>query len=381
MAPSMMLGASPFTGTVTPSNALAVADVYACVRALSDAAGSLPLHVYRRQDDGRQRLHNATSALLERPAPATTTANLISTAMAHLQTHGNCFLAKYRRGGRIEQLGLLQPDRVTVAIEAGEPVYTLTHGTGRQTRHGTGDIVHVKGMSTDGLVGLSPIRQCRVALGLADSLAQHGAAFMENDARPGGLLKTAHGAPDQLDSLREAWESGHKGAANAHRIAVVSGEVSFEAIGMPPDDMQFVEQRKLSTVEVARIFRVPPHVIGADPGSSLTYQTAETAALDFAKFSLRPWLVLIEQALSADRDLFTGPTYCEFSMDALLRADSATRAAVYTAALDPITGYMSRAEVRMLENLPPEPAKTAAPRQPAPMVPEPAMSVNGNGNG
>jgi len=373
--PAAMLSAPP-AGSVTPSTALATADVWACVRALSDAAASLPLHVYRRRGEGRERVESSTAELLRSPSPATTTANLIGQLMAHLQLHGNAFVGKFRGStGRVEQLALLHPDRVTPELRAGRPLYTVTGPKGERSVHGPDDVTHVRGMSTDGLVGLSPIRQCRTALGLSDQLAQHGAAFMENSARPGGLLKTAHGAPDQLDSLREAWESGHKGVAQAHRVAVVAGDVSFEAIGLPPADFEFVAQRKLSAVEVARIFRIPPHVIGADPGSSLTYQTAETAALDFAKFSLRPWLVLIEQALSADRDLFGPREYVELVMDGLLRADSKTRADVYALALDPERGWMSRAEVRRLENLPPEPAEVAAPEVP-PVAP---AATNGNG--
>jgi len=113
---------------------------------------------------------------------------------------------------------------------------------------------------------------------------------------------------------------------------------------------------------------VPPWMVGADAGSSMTYSNVESQALAFVTYSLRPWLVAIEQALSADEDLFPGTLYCEFVLDALLRADSSTRAAVYTAALDPVTGWMDRDEVRGLENLEPRPAGDAAPR------PEPVLA-------
>jgi HK97 family phage portal protein len=226
-------------------------------------------------------------------------------------------------------------------------------------------VVHIRALTTDGLVGLSPVQQCRVALGLSQQLAEHAASFMANGAMPGGLLRLDHfGVPapgvarpegeaqgGDLEALRDAWSAQHAGVRNAHRIAVVSGEVSFTPLSMPMEDAQFLEQRKLSAVEVARVFRVPPHIIGASSGDSLTYSTVESQALDFVKFSLRPWLVAIEQAFSADRDLFPPGAYCEFLVDALLRADSKTRAEVYTAALDPISGWMTRAEVRRLENL------------------------------
>lgn len=375
-SPGLMLY-SP-AGTVTPHNALELADVWACIRALADAAASLPLHIYRRTPDGRQRLDNQTAALLERPAPAATTANLVGQLVCHLQTHGNAFVAKYRQAGRIEQLGLLAPDRVQVAVEAGRPVYTVTHTSGGQTRHGVDDVVHVKALSTDGLVGLSPVRQCRVALGLAGQLADHATGLLANDATPRGVLKLQRfGDVDaQLAELRTAFETVHKGPENAGKVAVIAGEIDFAALGLPPEDLQFIEQRKLSAVEVARIFRVPPWIVGADSGESLTYSNTEQQSLHFATYSLRPWLVLIEQALSADADLFTSGTYCEFSLDALLRSDSKTRSEVYTAALDPVTGYMTREEVRKLENLPPERARA----QPSveEMVTQ-AAPANGNG--
>jgi len=207
-------------------------------------------------------------------------------------------------------------------------------------------------------VGLSPVKQCRAALGLSADLTDHAARFFSNDARPGGLLKlgdSGPGAQEALEAVSAKWGASHGGARNSHRVAVVTGEIDFVPIGMPPDDAQLLEQRKLSATEIARVFRVPPHMIGAESGSSLTYANAESQALDFVKYSLRPWLVTIEQALSSDPDLFARNQYCEFLLDALLRADSATRAEVYTRALDPLTGWMSREEVRRLENLEPEP--------------------------
>lgn len=369
IAPSML--SAPLGGKPNPRTALEIGDVWACVRVLSSAASSLPLHVYRRRDDGRERMDNQAAALLRNPAPATTTANMVGQLMAHLLCWGNAYAGKFRDSdGRVQQLGLLAPDRVAPEVKAGRPSYVVTGSDGRQTRHDQSDIIHIRGLSTDGLVGLSPIRQCRVALGLSDTLVRHAADFYENAAVPKGLLKLQHfgDASAQVAELREGWEGNRiagdvneygtqRGPANAHRIAVVSGDVEFQAISLPMDDIEFIASRKLAAVEVARIMGVPPHLIGADPGSSLTYQTAETAALDFAKFSLRPWLVTIEQALSADRDLFTGNTYCEFEMDGLLRSDSATRAQFYASALDPITGWMSRDEVRKLENLPGETAQ------------------------
>ncbi len=357
---------------ITPANALGVADAYACVRALSDAAASLPLHVYRRTDAGRERLCGRTAELLERPAPAVTQANLVAQIVAHLNLHGNAYVGKFRNeDGQVEQLACLMPDRVMPELRGGMPFYTVRDDKGRQSVHTTDDIVHIKAVSTDGLVGLSPVRQARVALGLCANLTTHAQRFFANDARPSGILKVPAGMPDEeFKGLRESWELRQRGVHNAHRVAIVSGELEWQPIGMPLDDAQFLEQRKLSATETARIFRVPPWVIGAEGSDSMTYSNVEMQSLHFVTYSLRPWLVVIEQALSADRDLFTSSAYCEFLLDALLRADSATRADIYTKALNPVTGWMTPAEVRRLENLPPDPSFD---------VPRPA-STKGSGN-
>ncbi len=364
-SPPIMLSATSSGATVTTGNALGIADAWACVRALSDAAASLPLIAYRPASGGRQRLGDGhLPGLLAAPAPATTQANLIAQTVAHLNLHGNAFVGKFRNGdGVVEQLALLDPTAVVVEVRGGMPFYRVRDGVGRETILGVRDVIHVRGMSTDGILGLSPVAQAREALGLSAKLSEHAARFFANDARPSGILTVPPGpaVQDSIDNLKSAWETRHVGAANAHRIAVLSGEVAFAPVSMALEDAQFLEQRKLSATEIARIFRVPPWIIGADSGSSMTYANVEQQALAFVTYSLRPWLVVIEQAISADQDLCPGDVYVEFLHDALLRADSATRADVYTRALDPLTGWLDRAEVRRLENLAPEPERAPSP--------------------
>jgi HK97 family phage portal protein len=354
--PPVMLQSTPGGAKVTPESALSTADAYSCIRCLADAAASLPLHVYRRTGDGRERVEGRTAELLRRPSPATTQANLIGQLVGHLNTTGDAYLGKFRDSeGNVDQLALLHPERVVPEIKGGRPIYTVTGPKGEKSVHGISDIVHIRGLSIDGVAGLSPVSQCRVALGLSAQLAEHAASFFENDARPTGILRLGNSvAEEQLAHLRAAWDHRHQGTRNAHRTAVVSGDIDFQPVSMSLDDAQFLEQRRLSATEVARIFRVPPWMVGASGGDSMTYSNTESQALAFATYSLRPHLTVVEQALSADEDLFPGPLYAEFVMDALLRADSSTRAAVYTAALNRETGWMTRAEVRRLENLAPE---------------------------
>jgi HK97 family phage portal protein len=136
-------------------------------------------------------------------------------------------------------------------------------------------------------------------------------------------------------------------------VLVIEGDVEYTAIAERLDDSQFTEQRRLAATEIARVFRIPPHMLGASTGDSLTYSTVEQQSLDFVRFSLQPWLRRIELAISGDRDLAFQAQYVKFETDGLLRADANTRSEVYARALDPVTGWMDRDEVRQLEDLPP----------------------------
>jgi HK97 family phage portal protein len=340
---------------VNTSNALRVADAYACVRVLADSVASLPLKVYRRTPSGRVPAGESSRAvqLLERPAPGSTSADLISQVMVHLNVHGNAFVGKFRADGEIVQLGLLDPTQVQVELRGQRIIYSLSR-EGGVSEHGPEDILHIKGMSADGLVGLSPVAQCRLALSLSSNLQEHAKRFFENGSRPSGVLSVADGNAELVEAFAQTWAERHGGVENMHRVAVMSGDVRFSPLAFNAEDSQFLEQRELSATEIARIFRVPPWMIGAKAGDSLTYSNTLEQNRAFVAHSLRPWLVRVERALSTDADLFPGHLYCQFDLDGLLRADAATRADIYTKALNADTGWMTRAEVRELEELSPE---------------------------
>jgi HK97 family phage portal protein len=354
---------SPYTSVGSPDQAMRIADVFACVRLLSDTAASIPLVAYRRTTDGRERYTGRVSDLLTRPAPGYTQANLIGQIAAHLALYGNAYIGKFRdSAGRVEQLALLHPERVAPELKNGRLIFTVTGGAGEQTVVGTEDVIPVRALGTDGISGLSPIRQCQMALGLAEGMGEFANAFVRNGARPSGMLvlKGAHVSANQQSGMKQVIDANWKGVRNAHKVAVITGDVEWQPLGIPADDLQFVEQRHLSTAEVARIFRVPPWMIGASAGDSLTYSNTEQQSLSFVMWSVRPMLVAIEQAITADEDLSPSKVYVEFLIDSVLRADSKTRADVYALALDPERGWMNRDEVRRLENLPVEgaPAET-----------------------
>jgi HK97 family phage portal protein len=342
--------------TILASTAPLNPDVFACVRVFTDAAASCPLITYRRQaDNERRRARGRTAELLERPSEDTTQANLVSTVLSHLLLWGNAYIGKYRDSeGRVEQLVPIDPSQVSVERRQGRIVFTITTLEAGMQEVGLDDVVHVKALSTDGIVGFGPIGAMRATLELNEATRTASSSLFLNSGRPSGVLSMGtHASKTQAEALKDQWQARHGGEL-AGGIAVLSGELTFTPLSMPTDDAQYVEARKLSATEVARVFRLPPWMIGAESGDSLTYSNVEMQALAFVTFSLRPWLTVIEQALSADRDLFGPSLFCEFLIDGLLRADSKTRSEVYTRALDPVKGWMNRDEVRRLENLAPE---------------------------
>jgi HK97 family phage portal protein len=344
---------------IAPLQALAIADVWAAVRVLADAASSLPLHVYRKRATSGSREHVVSGKLvdlLDRPGPGRSQADLVSTVMVHLLLHGSGYIAKYGQGGEIVELDLIHPDRIRPERQGLQLRYRYNPPKGPQRMLTPADVCHVKGLSVDGLTGLSAVTQAARVLGLSDKLVRHALSFFEKGAtRPAAIFRMA---PDATEEQRKRWQEVLKNENSPHQTLVAPADSEYEPIEGKLDDSQFVEQRRLAAQEVARVFRLPPHMLGAPSADSMTYSNVEQESIEFVRYSLTPWLRRIELAISNDADLAFQQQYVKFETDGLLRADAKTRAEVYTAALDPITGWLRRDEVRRLEDLEPEPPTT-----------------------
>jgi HK97 family phage portal protein len=300
--------------------------------------------------------------------------------MSHLAIYGNGYLAKYRQAGEIAQLGLLHPDRVRPELQDGRLRFRYTPGTGPQQLLTESDVVHVKGLSVDGLTGLSAVSQAARVLGLSDELVKHALSYFDSGAqggtpRPAGVLKLD---PEATEGQRERGIEGLRNEARPHGILVIRGDAEYTAIANRLDDSQFVEQRRLAAQEIARVFRIPPHMLGAPSADSMTYSNVEQESIEFVRYSLTPWLRRIELAISNDSDLVFQHQYVKFELDGLLRADAKTRAEIYHLALDPVQGWLSRDEVRRLEDLEPEPEPSQQ-QQLTTAVQAAMQGVNGNG--
>jgi len=340
---------------VSESNAMQASAVYACVRVLSESVASLPLPVFRRRDPkGKDiaRDHPLYRILHDRPNPEMSSFAFRETLMAHLALWGNAYAEiEMNSAGRVLALWPLRPDAMRVRRVNNELLYEYTLN-GEVIPLARNRVLHIPGLAYDGLIGYSPIGLARQAVGLTMATEQFGATFFSNGARPGGVLShPGQLSPEAAKRLKISWEEAQGGLTNAQRTAVLEEGVTFTEVGIPPDHAQFLETRKFQVREIARIFRIPPHLIG--DLEQATFSNIEQQSLEFVVHTLRPWLVRWEQtlnyALFSDRD--QGEAFCEFQVEGLLRGDSAQRAAFYTALFN--LGVFSPNDIRDKENLNP----------------------------
>ena len=345
---------------VSVNNALGVASVWAAIRLLSDSVGMLPLIVYRKDGEGRQRATTSRAANLlhNDPNPEMTAMTLWSIVTTHLNAWGNAYLGKTFRGATVAELWPIRPDRVKVSRENGVKVFRLTdeNGTPIRKTYTAREIIHLHGLTLDGMLGLSPIGMARESIGAALAMDEYANSFFREGAMPRMVLKHKKELTSVAKrNLRRDWERKYRGSRNANRVAVLEEDMDVKTLSLPQRDLEFMQQRTHSVQEIARWFRVPASKLEGTTGDSNTYSSVEMDSLHFVVYSLAPWLARIEQALNRDPDLFpTRRLYSEFLIDGLLRADTKSRYDAYKIALDPISGWMKPSEVRRLENLPPD---------------------------
>lgn len=349
---------------VTPESALRLGAVFACVGLISDMIGALPLLVYRKQDDGgkeRATTNPLFSLLHRQPNQRQTSKEWRSMGAAHLLLRGNFYneIVLDRRFA-VSELRPLHPDRVTVTLlDSGRRGYTYRAPSGPPRAFTQDEIFHVMGFTLDGVVGCSVVEYARESISTA--LLQEGYAgrFWNEGGEPRSLLMRDTPGPamskETKEDLQRAWrERGNK-------LAIIEG-LKYQAVGMTGRDAQYVESRKFSVSDIARFFRVPPHMIGDVDGSTSWGTGIEQQTIGFVNFTLLPWLVAFEQAI--DRDLILDERhFAEFLVDALLRGDMAARASAYSTYV--MNGIMSENEVRLRENM-----------NPSPGLNEPQRSIN-----
>ena len=268
---SFLMGGSSSGRRVNERSAMQMTAVYSCVRILSEAVASLPLHVYERIDTGTEKAiaHPLYKVLHDEPNPEMTSFVFRETMMTHLLLWGNAY-AQIIRNGKGEVLGLypLMPDRMKVDRDDKGQIYyeyfvsDSDAGTEKQgrVRLNQSDVLHIPGLGFDGLVGYSPIVMAKNAIGMAIATEEYGAKFFANGATPSGILEYP-GTVKNPEAMRESWSKGFSGS-NSHKIAILEEGMKYTPISISPNEAQFLETRKFQINEIARIFRVPPHMVG-----------------------------------------------------------------------------------------------------------------------
>lgn len=348
---NFFFGASSSGKSVSEKTALQTTAVYACVRILAETIASLPLHTYRYSPGGKEKAanHPLYYLLHSEPNPEMTSFVFRETLMGHLLLWGNAY-AQIIRDGRGRVLGLypLLPSKMLVSRTDQGILFYQYEKDGRTYFLPNTEVLHIPGLGFDGLVGYSPIAMAKNAIGMAIATEEYGAKFFANGASPGGVLEHP-GVVKDPGKIRESWNAVYQGSGNAHRVAVLEEGMKFQPIGIPPEQAQFLETRKYQLNEIARIFRIPPHMIGDLEKSS--FSNIEQQSLEFVMYTLDPWVIRWEQAIQ--RALLSGGEkrqyFVKFNVDGLLRGDYQSRMNGY--AVGRQNGWLSANDIRELENL------------------------------
>lgn len=346
---------------VNEHTAMQMTAVYSCVRILSETLAGLPLHVYRYNDSGGKEKylkHPLYKLLHDEPNPEMTSFAFRETLMSHLLLWGNAY-AQIIRNARGEVIALypLMPNKMTVDRDSKGRLFYLysrtsddapTLGDDSQVYLAPSEVLHIPGLGFDGLIGYSPIAMAKNAVGLAIATEEYGAKFFANGAAPGGVLEHP-GTIKDPQKVKESWNAAYQGSQNAHRVAVLEEGMKYQPIGISPEQAQFLETRKFQINEIARIFRVPPHMLADLEKSS--FSNIEQQSLEFVKYTLDPWVVRWEQSMcrallmESEKPI----VFIKFNVDGLLRGDYVSRMSGYATARQ--NGWMSANDIRELENL------------------------------
>lgn len=354
------MGGSTSGKNVTERSAMQMTAVYSCVRILAEAVAGLPLHLYKYNDDGGKEKaidHPLYRLLHDEPNPEMSSFVFRETLMTHLLLWGNAY-AQVIRNGKNEVVALypLMPNKMSVdRDENGHLYYTYYRGPDEAIKNKDfavtlqpSDVLHIPGLGFDGLVGYSPIAMAKNAIGMAIACEEYGAKFFANGATPGGVLEHPSTIKDP-QKVRESWQAAFGGSSNSNKVAVLEEGMKYTPISISPEQAQFLETRKFQINEIARIFRVPPHMVGDLEKSS--FSNIEQQSLEFVKYTLDPWVIRWEQSIM--RTLLSNTEkkdyFVKFNLEGLLRGDYQSRMNGY--AIGRQNGWMSANDIRELENL------------------------------
>jgi HK97 family phage portal protein len=348
-------GMSSLAGEViSPQVALQLSAVWSACKILGETIGMLPLDMYERNGDtvAPNPKHPLQFYLHDEPNPEMGAIDWRMAMTLSLALWGNAYAKIVRlRGGRIAGLWMLQPQLVNIRrnsiTKKMEYVYYPLSG-GAET-YTPDQILHVRTLSLDGINGLSPIIYLRNAVGLAMALEKYGSRFFANGAVPGVILQYPNALGDEaIRNIKDSWEKMHMGSDLAHGVAVLEEGMTAQVVAVDPQKAQSLESRKFQILEVARIYRNPPHMLMDLDRSS--FSNIESQGIEFVTYTLLPWLKMWESAIS--RSLIDaedkGRIFAAFNVMELMRGDLASRYAAY--AIGRQWGWLSVNDICRMEN-------------------------------
>ena len=346
-------GTSASGVVVSPQTAMQSAAVYSSVKVLAESIGMLPLNLYRKEANNARTLlsdHPLHVLCHDQPNEWMTSVEFWEMMVMSLNLRGNAYAYINRnRSGQVVELLPLQPDMVQVEMSTDFQLeYRISMPNGAFKRLGVGEIFHIRGLTLNGWLGISPIAYARESIGLALATERFGGQLFKNGAKMGGVLEhPGKLSKESYERIKTSFDEAHSGD-NAHKTALLEEGMKFARISLSANDSQFLETRKYQRSEIAAIFRVPPHMIG--DLERATFSNIEQQSLEFVNYSLMPWLVRIEKAIK--RDLMTPDERktmtAKFNVSGLLRGDASARSALYHNGI--LDGWMTRNEARAAES-------------------------------
>tara|TARA_R110002153_G_C13319604_1_gene496986 strand:+ start:2399 stop:3619 length:1221 start_codon:yes stop_codon:yes gene_type:complete len=335
---------------VTPKSALTFSAVYSATAIISDTLASLSCAVYQRDGEKKMvaRSHPLHSLLHDSPNPLMTSFVFFQTLQASCLIYGNGYALIHRNGsGRPESLEYLHPDKVSPILHQGLIYYKIE---GIKDLLQSQDLIHVPGLSYNGLKGKGVIEVAAENIGLGLAAQSYGAEFFKNGGNLAAVLETDKILTDPgLERMASSFKSSISAKGARAGTKILEQGLKYKAITIPPEQAQFIQTRKFSIQEVARFFKVPPHLM-ADLERS-TNNNIEHQSMEFVQHCIRPWVKRWEQELNRKlfRDDEAGKFYFRFNIDSLLRGDAKTRAEYYSKMFS--LGSLSQNEIRRKENL------------------------------
>lgn len=367
---------------VTTSNALGLTAVYAAVTMISETIGMLPFKVYRQLDGNPipATVHRSWRMIHDKPNSFTPAQRFWATVANHLLLYGNAFIVKGRGDDAlVDELWIESPDGMMIQWDERARAKAFRKETVSGVRRWTDEeMLHIMGPSKDGVIGLSPIRECQDALGTAMAREEFEGRFYQRGAVLSGWIEY----PGQLtdtDKLSRSFAAKYGGSGKAGGTPILEEGAQFHTVQSPLRDLQFVESKQLSRTDIATIYKIPPAFLGGTTGDSLTYSTIESNKIHFADFAVAPVAMAIAKSVSSDSGIFPQQNafYAEFVFEGLLRADAKTRGEFYKMLyeMDSITDD----EIRAKENMGPAAGAAGKFKSDAAPDPEPPAGPNGNG--